>query len=399
MRECDVLIIGGGIVGLATAWKLTTRFPGLTVHVLEKEGAVARHQSGSNSGVMHSGIYYRPGTLRARNCREGRRELVEFCTAEGIAHDVCGKVIVAVTEQELPNLQRILERGIANSVRCELIDAQQLREIEPYAAGIQALFVPDAGIVDYPAVCQRLAQKFQQGSSQLFLNCQVHAIRPQTQGVEVATSSGKWRAKFLIGCAGLQADRMIALSGLRPEAPIVPFRGEFYELLPTAHHLCRNLIYPVPDPQLPFLGVHFTRLIGGGVECGPNAVLAWAREGYRKQDINVRDLFEAVTYPGFLRLAARHWRNGLGEMWRSWSKAAFVAALQRLIPEIRSEQLRPAPAGVRAQALGRDGKLLDEFVFQEADRMLHVGNAPSPAATAALKIGETIVERVASRLC
>lgn len=398
MRECDVLIIGGGIVGLATAWKLTVSFPGLTVHVLEKEGAVARHQSGSNSGVMHSGIYYRPGTLRAKNCREGRQELVEFCAAEGIAHDVCGKVIVAVTEQELPNLQRIQERGIANSVRCELIDAQQLREIEPHAAGIQALFVPDAGIVDYPAVCQRLAQKFQQGSSQLFLNCQVQAIRPQSQGVEVATSSGKWWAKFLISCAGLQADRMIALSGLRPEAPIVPFRGEFYELLPTAQHLCRNLIYPVPDPQLPFLGVHFTRLIGGGVECGPNAVLAFAREGYRKQDINLRDLFAAVTYPGFLRMAARHWRNGLGEMWRSWSKTAFVAALQRLIPEIRSEHLRPAPAGVRAQALGRDGKLLDEFVFQEADRMLHVGNAPSPAATAALKIGETIVERVASRL-
>jgi L-2-hydroxyglutarate oxidase LhgO len=323
---------------------------------------------------------------------------VEFCAAEGIAHDVCGKVIVAVTEQELPNLQRIQERGIANSVRCDLIDAQQLREIEPHAAGIQALFVPDAGIVDYPAVCQRLAQKFQQGSSQLFLNCQVQAIRPQTAGVDVRTNSGSWRAKFLISCAGLQADRMIALSGLRPEAPIVPFRGEFYELLPTAQHLCRNLIYPVPDPQLPFLGVHFTRLIGGGVECGPNAVLAFAREGYRKQDINLRDLFAAVTYPGFLRMAARHWRNGLGELWRSWSKTAFVAALQRLIPEIRSEHLRPAPAGVRAQALGRDGKLLDEFVFQEADRMLHVGNAPSPAATAALKIGETIVERVASRL-
>ncbi len=397
MLQCDVAILGAGIVGLATAWRITERFPQLTVFVFEKENRVAAHQTGRNSGVLHSGIYYRPGTLRATNCRTGKLAMEEFCRQEAIPFELCGKVIVAVSADELPRLEAIYERGQANGVRCEIIDKSRLHELEPHAAGLKAIHVPEAGIIDYPAVCDRLAQRFQERTGRLFLNAAVTGITSERQGVVIETPVGSCKAKYLVTCGGLQADRVIALGGLQPEAPIVPFRGEFYELRPEAQHLCRSLIYPVPDPRFPFLGVHFTRLIQGGVECGPNAVLALAREGYRKTDVNLKDVFAVVTYPGFLRLAAANWSAGLGEMWRSWSKGAFVKALQRLVPEIRSEHLMTAPPGIRAQALGRDGKLLDDFVFQESERIIHVGNAPSPAATAALNIGNLIVDRLEQR--
>ncbi len=349
-HRADVAIVGGGIVGLATAWQLTRRYPGKRVIVLEKEAEVAHHQTGHNSGVLHSGIYYKPGSLRAINCREGKLAMQEFCEQEGLPYDVCGKVIVAVEEAELPALERIYERGQANGVKCEMIDAGRLKELEPHAAGVRAIHVPEAGIVDYKEVCRRLAEKLKEAGGEILLHSKVRGMPQHNGRVVLETTQGDCEADYVVNCTGLYSDRVTKLSGQKVNAKIVPFRGEYYELLPEAEHLCRNLIYPVPDPSFPFLGVHFTRMIHGGVECGPNAVLAFAREGYKKTDINLRDLFESLTYPGFLRLAKKHWRMGLYEQWRSFSKGAFVKALQRLIPEIRGEHLKPAPAGVRAQS-------------------------------------------------
>jgi L-2-hydroxyglutarate oxidase len=392
----DVAIIGGGIVGLATGYQLTRLFPGKKIVLLEKEGGLAEHQTGRNSGVIHSGIYYKPGSLKAVNCREGRKALIEFCQQESIAHEVCGKVIVAVEKREFPALERIYERGQANEVRCEMIGAERLHELEPHAAGIRAIHVPDAGIVDYKGVCARLAQHITAGGGTILTHARVTAIRANLDGTHVASTAGEVSAKLVVNCTGLFADRVTALGGMTPPAKIVPFRGEYYELVPAAEHLCRNLIYPVPDPNFPFLGVHFTRMALGGVECGPNAVLAFAREGYHLTDVNLRDLAESLSYSGFLRLAARHWRMGLGELWRSISKRAFVKALQRMVPEIRVEHLHSAPAGVRAQALAPDGSLVDDFSIVENERILNVLNAPSPAATASLNIGRLIVDRLAS---
>lgn len=396
--QTDVAIIGGGILGLATAYRLLERFPSTRVTLLEKEASLAFHQTGRNSGVLHSGIYYKPGSLRATNCREGRNAMIEFCQREGVAYDICGKVIVAVDESELPNLQNIIERGHANGVQCELIGPERLHELEPHAAGIQAIHVPEAGIVDYPAVCEKLAARIREQGGSIVLNARVTGMRRSDGRMVVQNTAGDVEARYVVTCAGLQSDRVAQLSGMQPDAKVVPFRGEYYELNPDVQHLCRNLIYPVPDPKFPFLGVHFTRLIHGGVECGPNAVLAFAREGYTKLDINLVDLFESLTYPGFLRMAAKHWQTGCGEMWRSFSKAAFVRALQRLMPEIRSEHLHPAPSGVRAQALGRDGKLVDDFVIVENDLVVNVLNAPSPAATAALNVGRLIVDKLEGKL-
>ncbi|HEY2880893.1 MAG TPA: L-2-hydroxyglutarate oxidase, partial [Pirellulales bacterium] len=367
------------------------------VVVLEKEPALALHQTGRNSGVLHSGIYYKPGTLKAQNCRAGKLAMEQFCAAEGIAYELCGKVIVAVDDSELPALGRIFERGHANGVKCELIDRPRLLELEPHAAGVQAIHVPETGIVDYPAVCQRLADRIKKADGEIAFNARVGRIEANSDGVVVESTAGEFRANYLVNCAGLQSDRVAKASGQHVEQKIVPFRGEYFELQPGAAHLCRNLIYPVPDPSFPFLGVHFTRLIHGGVECGPNAVLAFAREGYRKRDISIRDLAETLTYPGFLRLAAKYWKTGAGEMWRSFSKRAFVKALQRLVPEIRGEDLMPAPSGVRAQAVARDGSLVDDFLILETERVVNVCNAPSPAATAALNIGKIIVEKLATR--
>ena len=396
--QTDVAIIGGGIVGLATAYRLQERYPAAKVTILEKEGTLAFHQTGRNSGVLHSGIYYRPGSLRATNCREGKQAMIEFCQREGVAYDICGKVIVAVDDSELGNLQSIYERGQANGVTCEIIGVERLRELEPHSAGIKAIHVPEAGIVDYPAVCEKLANRIREKGGTIQLDSRVTGMRRSNSRMIVLNSAEDVEARCVITCAGLHCDRVAKLSGSKPNAKVVPFRGEYYELTPDVQHLCKNLIYPVPDPKFPFLGVHFTRLIHGGIECGPNAVLAFAREGYTKLDINLVDLFESLTYPGFLRMAAKHWKTGCGEMWRSFSKAAFVRALQRLMPDIRAEHLHPAPAGVRAQALGLDGKLVDDFVIQENDLVVNVLNAPSPAATAALNVGRLIVDKLAGRL-
>ncbi len=396
MQQTDVAIIGGGIVGLATAYRLVERYPDKRVTVLEKEADLAHHQTGHNSGVLHSGIYYRPGSLKAVNCREGKQAMEAFCTAEGIAYDVCGKVIVAVDESEIPALERIYERGQANGVKCEIIERGRLQELEPHAAGVRALHVPEAGIVDYRQVCQALAEHVRQSEGTILTDAKVIGIAQQSGRAVVQSTAGDVDAGLVVNCCGLYSDRVTRLSGSKPEAKIVPFRGEYYELTSSAEHLCRNLIYPVPDPKFPFLGVHFTRMICGGVECGPNAVLAFAREGYRKSDVNLVDLFETLTYPGFPRMALKYWKMGLGETWRSFSKRAFVKALSRLMPEIHSEHLQPAPAGVRAQALRRDGSLVDDFLIQETERVINVCNAPSPAATASLNIGRTIVEKLAA---
>ena len=398
MPSTDVLIIGGGIVGLATAYNLRKTKPELSVVLLEKEAQLAQHQTGHNSGVLHSGIYYKPGSLKAKNCLAGRQALLDFCTQEGIPYKICGKVIVAVEEEEEQRLDALHERGKANGLVCELIGPERLREIEPYAAGIKALHLPNAGIVDFRVVCARLAEHIQRLGGQVLTRAAVFGLRENENEAVVNSSAGDFPARFVINCAGLHSDRLVRLSRGIPPAQIVPFRGEYYVLKPEAERLCRALIYPVPDPRFPFLGVHFTRTAWGIVECGPNAVLAMAREGYRKRDVNLRDLWETLSYPGFLRLATQYWQMGVGEMWRSYNKSAFVSALQRLMPEIKSSDLVSAPAGVRAQAIAPDGSTLDDFAFAETPRMIHVVNAPSPAATAALSIGQTIVEKLVGRL-
>jgi L-2-hydroxyglutarate oxidase len=394
MQHFDVIVVGGGIVGLATAYQLLERQPARRLLVLEKEATIGVHQTGHNSGVLHSGIYYRPGTLRAANCRSGKQAMERFCALHGIDHEICGKVIVAVDERELPLLQTIYERGQSNGVRCEIIDRDRLLELEPHAAGVRAIHVPEAGIVDYHQVAGKLADLISRAGGQITCQARVNGIKAQSRPVTVETTAGEFSGDYVVTCAGLHADRVTRLSGQEPPAQIVPFRGEYYDIKPTAHYLCRNLIYPVPDPNFPFLGVHFTRTIDGKLECGPNAVLALAREGYRWRNISPRDLAESLTYPGFLRLAAKHWRAGMAEMWRSLNKGAFVRALQRLVPEVRSEDLQPAPAGVRAQAVLREGKLADDFLICENQRVVHICNAPSPAATASLNIGRLVADKL-----
>jgi (S)-2-hydroxyglutarate dehydrogenase len=396
-QEVDVVIVGGGIVGLATAYRLTERHPARRLVVLEKEPAIAHHQTGHNSGVLHSGIYYRPGSLKAKNCRLGKRAIEEFCSAEGIPFEITGKVIVAVSADELGRLDQIIERGRANGVRCELIGPERLRELEPHAAGLKAIHVPEAGIIDFKKVCERLAARVVERGGQIKTRAKVTEFTTLGDTLVVHSTAGEFQTKNVVNCAGLQCDRVTRLSGASPSVKIVPFRGEYWALRPEANHLCRNLIYPVPDPSFPFLGVHFTRMIDGGVECGPNAVLAFAREGYTLGRIDLGDLLESLTYPGFVRLAARYWRVGMGELFRSISKRAFVRALERLVPEIRSEHLDPAPAGVRAQAIAPDGAMVDDFLISETERVINVENAPSPAATASLNIGNLIVDRLQAR--
>ncbi|MDF1745273.1 MAG: L-2-hydroxyglutarate oxidase [Gimesia sp.] len=398
MKTVDVAIIGGGIVGLATAWRLSQRFPDKSVLVLEKENQVAQHQTGHNSGVLHSGIYYKPGSLRATNCREGKEEMEAFCDAEEIPWDQCGKVIVAVDESEFNALDTIFSRGQQNGVRCEMIDEPRLKELEPHVAGIRAIHVPETGIIDYKQVAERLAQRIQEKDNQVQTGAEVTGIVHHADHITIQTRAGEYSARQVINCSGLFSDRVARMGGSKPNSKIVPFRGEFFTLKPAAQHLCRSLIYPVPNPEFPFLGVHFTKIIQGGVECGPNAVWAFAREGYSNSHINLRDMFESATYPGFLKLAIKYWKTGFKEMWRSLSKPAFVKELQRLVPEIKSEDLETAPAGVRAQALGRDGKIIDDFLIDESDRMINVLNAPSPAATSSLRIGTLVTDLLAPRL-
>lgn len=391
MRKAELVVIGGGIVGLASAAAYQRAHPGRQVVVVEKESSWASHQTGRNSGVVHSGIYYKPGSAKARTCRRGKQLLEEYCQKHAVRLEVCGKVVVAVDESELPALSSIEKRGLQNGVRLQRLQREQLLEREPHMQGIAALHVPETGIVDYVGVCHSLVKELATQGAQLCLDSRVLHVDTRSSGLVVATTRMEIHAERLLNCAGLHSDRIAQLCGLNPTAQIVPFRGEYFELIPSAAGLCRNLVYPVPDPQFPFLGVHFTRMVQGGVECGPNAVLAFAREGYELNTLDWPDLAQTLSYPGFWRLAQRHWRAGLGELWRSCSKAAFVRALQRLCPAIQAEHLRAAPAGVRAQALATDGSLVDDFAFARAPRMLHVLNAPSPAATAALAIAEEIV--------
>lgn len=394
MARFDIAVLGGGIVGLATAWQISNRHPDKTIVLLEKEALLAMHQTGRNSGVIHSGIYYKPGSLRATNCREGKVALEAFCTEHNVAWERTGKVIVATAESQFQALQNIYERGQQNGVDCQIVDKDRLSELEPHAAGLKAIHVPESGIVDYPAVCQTLGRLLVEGGTRILLNTKVTGIRQSTDAVTVTTNAAAIEARQVVNCTGLFSDRIAKMSGQKMQEKIVPFRGEYYTLKPEAQHLCRTLIYPVPDPEFPFLGVHFTRMIEGGVECGPNAVLALAREGYTWKHISPRDLFESLTYPGFLKLALRYWKTGIGEVWRSASKAAFVRALQKLVPEIRAEHLQVAPAGVRAQALAPEGRLVDDFLILRSERVLNVCNAPSPAATASLNIGKLITNQL-----
>jgi L-2-hydroxyglutarate oxidase len=397
MQDSDLIIIGGGIVGLATAYRFLEQFPDKRVTVLEKEAAICRHQTGRNSGVLHTGIYYRPGSLKALNCRAGKQAMQDFCTRENIPFILCGKIITAVEESELPRMETLLERGKANGVVCERIGPERIRELEPHAVGLAGIHVPEAGVVDYAQVCRRLAEIITERGSTAVTSARANAIRRDTDRAIVETTAGEFAAEQVVNCAGLHSDRVTRYSGVKPSAKIIPFRGEFYALKEEARHLVNMLIYPVPDPAYPFLGVHFTKRINGLIECGPNAVLAFAREGYRNTTVNLRDLAETLTYPGFWRLSRRYWRIGADEMWRSFSKPAFVRALQRLVPAIESRFLDWAPAGVRAQAVGRDGSMLDDFLIEETDRVVNVENAPSPAATASLNIGRLIVDRLVPR--
>ncbi|MGI8910959.1 MAG: L-2-hydroxyglutarate oxidase [Rubrobacteraceae bacterium] len=394
----DFLIVGGGIVGLSTARALLGRHPGAGVLVLEKESGWARHQTGHNSGVIHSGVYYKPGSLKARFAREGGARLVEFCREHGVAHEVCGKVIVATETGELPLLDNLRERGRENGLEVQRIGAEEIREIEPHAAGIAALRIPSAGIADYAGVAEAFARIVREQGGESRLGTRVTGISESEDAVEVHTDTDEtFRARTLINCAGLYSDRVARLAGIATDAKILPFRGEYYELKPERRHLVRNLIYPVPDPSFPFLGVHLTRMVEGGIEAGPNAVLGLAREGYGKTDVKLDELLETLSYLAFWRLAAKNWRTGAGEVFRSLSKSAFTRSLQRLLPEIEKEDLVPAPAGVRAQALMTDGKIMDDFLVVEGKRSVHVLNAPSPAATACLPIGDYIAGRAADR--
>ena len=391
----DVVVVGGGIVGMATAEALVRAHPDLVVEVIEKEPEVARHQTGHNSGVVHSGIYYRPGTLRARLCVAGVGMLRDFCDAHGVAYDEVGKVVVATDPGELDRLAALFERGNANGVPdLALLDAGELREIEPRAAGIQAIHSPRTAIVDFPGVTRALRAEFERRGGRVRLGVTVEGIRATGAAVTLATDHGPLEAGHVITCGGLHADRLARMAGADvSDVLIVPFRGEYYVLAEHRRDLVNGLIYPVPDPAMPFLGVHLTRTVHGEVEAGPNAVWALAREGYGQLDVRLADAAEAVAYPGLWRLASRYWRTAAFEAYRSFSKRAFVDALQRLVPAIGMDDVRRGGAGVRAQALGRDGAMFDDFVIRESPRALHVINAPSPAATASLAIGEHLVER------
>jgi len=389
----DIVVIGGGIVGLSTAMHATRLWPQRRLLLVEKEDAVARHQSGHNSGVIHSGVYYKPGSLKAKLCVEGAAAMVEFCRQHNLKYEVCGKVIVATSPEEIPGLKSLFERGQANGlVRLKLPQPDQLREVEPHCSGLMGLLVPSTGITDYAAVSRKYAEIVAAQGGVISTGTEVRKVVRQGSEMVVETTRGAFAGRNVINCAGLHSDRVSRMAGQKPEVRIVPFRGEYYFLIPERTHLVRTLIYPVPDPKFPFLGVHFTRRIEGGVDAGPNAVLALKREGYKRTDFNLADFAGTLAYPGFWHMAGKYWRDGASEYYRSLSKGAFVKALQRLVPEIVSSDLVGDGSGVRAQAVRPDGSLVDDFQFVLAEKMLHVWNVPSPAATASLPIGQYIVE-------
>jgi (S)-2-hydroxyglutarate dehydrogenase len=395
----DVIVVGGGIVGLATAHQLLACRPGLRLMLLEKEPELARHQTGNNSGVIHSGLYYKPGSLKATNCQEGYAQLLAFCRAEGIPHELCGKIVIATTADEIPRLEELHRRGLANGlIGLRYLGSADIREIEPHCTGIKGLWVPQTGIVDYTAVAHKYAEKIRTAGGVIVCGSKAERIAKNGRTVEVSTCDRTWTTSSVVTCAGLQSDRIARQTQEDLPLRITPFRGEYFVLKADACRLVRNLIYPVPDPAFPFLGVHFTRMIQGGVECGPNAVFAFGREAYRKTDFNVRDTLETLAWPGFRVVARKYWRTGLAEFHRSFSKAAFTTALQRLIPEIKSTDLVAGGAGIRAQACARDGRLLDDFEIRQDGSVVHVCNAPSPAATASLAVGLKIARTVLKHL-
>lgn len=396
--QYDLTIVGGGILGLATTLKLIRAHPSLRLLILEKEAEIARHQTGNNSGVIHSGLYYRPGSLKARSCVAGRKELMAFCDENAVPYEICGKVVVATSEEELPRLEELHRRGTANGLKnLEIIGPERLKELEPHATGIQGLHVPETGIIDYKKVAAAYAEKIRDAGGDIRLSQRVVGILDRPEEIVLQTSGGDYRTKHLINCCGLQSDIVAQMMGGaknsdEEEHRIIPFRGEYYKIAPERQFLVRNLIYPVPDPTFPFLGVHFTRMARGGVEAGPNAVFAYAREGYRHTDINLSDLWRTISFKGFWAITGKYWQTGFGELYRSLSKSAFVRALQKLLPEIRESDLVPGGAGVRAQAVSASGALVDDFVIKQTRKAIHVLNAPSPGATASLAIGQQICE-------
>lgn len=399
----DLTIIGGGIVGLATAMKIAEAHPRTKLIILEKESGIARHQTGHNSGVIHSGLYYRPGSIKARTCVTGRKALIDFCDQNSVPYELCGKVVVATSKVELPRLEEIHRRGIANGLQgVELIGPERLRELEPHAAGLKALHVRETGIIDYTKVGEAYARRIRKLGGEILTSHKVVGILEHGSEVVLQTSAGDYRTKYLINCGGLFSDLIARMlrgrqtgSATLDDHRIIPFRGEYYKIAPEKHHLVRNLIYPVPDPTFPFLGVHFTRMIKGGIEAGPNAVLAFAREGYRMTDVDLGDIWKTLSFRGFWAMTGKYWQTGFGELYRSLSKAAFVKALQKLLPDISTKDLVPGGAGVRAQAVSASGALVDDFVIKDSRNVVHVLNAPSPGATASLAIGQSIAELAA----
>ncbi|MBW4492666.1 MAG: L-2-hydroxyglutarate oxidase [Oscillatoria princeps RMCB-10] len=394
-----ILIIGGGIVGLATAYKLGQQCPGARITVLEKEGEVGKHQSGNNSGVLHAGLYYKPGSAKARLAVSGIQEMIAFCRENEIPHEICGKLVVAASESEVPRLHNLLSRGQKNGLQgLKLLNPEEMREIEPHVAGVAAVRVPQEGIVDYGKVCEKLQEKIQEQGNEVVTKAKVCGLKQVGESWVAETAAVEFQADFLVNCAGLHCDRVSELAGEKREIRIVPFRGEYYKIKADRQFLVRNLVYPVPDPQFPFLGVHFTRLIHGGVEAGPNAVLAFQREGYRKSQVDVRDLYDVLSYVGFWRLIGKHWQMSLNELQGSFSKKLFCKSLQKLVPEIREEDLETGGAGVRAQALWPSGELVEDFYLISRRNALHVLNAPSPAATASLAIGSEVASQICKNL-
>jgi (S)-2-hydroxyglutarate dehydrogenase len=386
----DFVIIGGGIIGLSTALSLCYDYPDCRVAVLEKENFWAYHQTGNNSGVIHSGIYYKPKSLKAKFCHDGRDSLVKFCQEHEIKHEICGKLIIAVEPEDLIRLENLHNRGLENGIKVIKLTPHQVNEIEPHVRCLAGIAVASTGIVDYKQVCEKYIDLIRLRGGELYLNTKVERIIKKNDVQVLETNNGTFETKVTINCAGLYSDRIAKLGHVQPPAKIIPFRGEYYELKPEKRYLVKYLIYPIPNPNFPFLGVHFTRMIDGHVHAGPNAVLSFKREGYHKTDFDFRDFTEAMTYPGLWKLAIKHADEGMREMIRSWSKTAFVRSLQRLIPEVEADDLIPSHAGVRAQALMNDGSLVDDFLIVKDRRSVHVCNAPSPAATASLEIGKAI---------
>ena len=393
--NADIAIVGGGIVGLATAYHLTQKYSDKKIVVLEKEGVLAFHQTGNNSGVIHSGLYYKPGSLKAKNCIDGYNMLLAFCDENDIHYELCGKVVVATDESELPALRTLFDRGRENGLEgLEMLDKARLKEIEPHLAGVQGIRVPQTGIINYKNICAKLAEKIEAAGGEIHLNTLVKSIEEKEDGVQIVTNKSFVECQLMVNCAGLYSDEVAKMHLGDIDTKIIPFRGEYYELTTEAEHLVKHLIYPVPDPNFPFLGVHFTRMADGGIDAGPNAVFAFKKEGYKRTDFDFREFFGSLLWPGFQKVMFKYWKTGLGEIYRSFSKKAFTKALQKLIPEVREEHLVAAPAGVRAQACDRTGGLLDDFKLVTEKRAIHVINAPSPAATSSLSIGKAIADMV-----